>query len=371
MVSQLAANKRVLDIACGTGRGAGFLARVATEVTGVDERLEKIATAKRNYRAPNVTFRHGSYLDIPVADQSVELLVSFDTLEHIRDPRRFFKELQRVMAPTGVLVVSALDRTEYYRRVEQPNPLHTTELHEADFTRLLGGVFKHCAFAKQRLVAGSWMTPKEGSAEHSLWTFRPSGDTVEVESGVSGGLYTIAVCSDRPLPPIRFGLFEDGEYSGDVWDLLDRYETPANIMTCLEAHDSQVRELEERLARQTSDLLDAQWEVMTARATVVGELKNGASASERIRDLEEDLEIAATERDQLRDMLKSLQLELEKLRAQERAAAETAAPAARDADSSAEAAPEVPESARSGQRTRVRRKTGSSSAGQSTDHGNA
>lgn len=370
MASQLAGNKRVLDIACGDGRGAGFLAGVATEVTGVDERLKKIATAKRNYRGANLKFLHGSHADIPVENHSVELLVSFDTIEHIRDPRLFLKELKRVLVPGGVLVTSALDRTEYYRGVEQPNPLHKTELDEAEFTRLLGGMFKHCSFAKQRLVAGSWMTPKEGLAERSLWTYRPSGDAVEVESGAIGGLYTIAVCSNRPLPPLRFGLFEDGDYSADVWDLLEHYDTPANIMTCLAAHDAQVRQLEERLARQTSDLLDAQWEVMTARSTIVGELKNGASASERIRDLEEDLEIAATERDQLRDMLKSLQLELEKLRAQERAA-ETAALAARNADSSAEAAPEVPESARSGKRTRVPRKTGSSSTGKTTDRGNA
>src|ERR1700716_1400845 len=74
----LAKGKRVLDIACGEGYGANLLAHVAAEVIGVDIDAATIAHAKNAYRHRNLSFLKGSCTEIPCADQSMDLVASFE-----------------------------------------------------------------------------------------------------------------------------------------------------------------------------------------------------------------------------------------------------------------------------------------------------
>src|SRR5437764_12696872 len=74
----LAKEKRVLDIACGEGYGANLLAAVSAHVIGVDIDASVIHHAKHTYRKENLSFRQGSCLQIPVDDQTVDLVVSFE-----------------------------------------------------------------------------------------------------------------------------------------------------------------------------------------------------------------------------------------------------------------------------------------------------
>ena len=82
---------------------------------------------------------------------------------------------------------------------------------------------------KQRLVTGSWIAPDEPAAQVSTATFRGWFDGIDIEDGVYRGLYSLAVCSDEPLPPFSFGMFENHRDSAETWNLLDTFETPAQI----------------------------------------------------------------------------------------------------------------------------------------------
>ena len=75
-------NKDVLDIASGEGYGSAMLARNAKTVIGVDISEDAIAHATARYAAKNLEFRAGNAAKIPLEDASVDVVVSFETIEH-------------------------------------------------------------------------------------------------------------------------------------------------------------------------------------------------------------------------------------------------------------------------------------------------
>src|ERR1700694_2221819 len=80
--SQLVSGKAVLDIACGEGYGSALLAKSARRVIGVDIAERAVEHAKQRYQAENLEFATGSCAAIPLGDGAVDVVVSFETIEH-------------------------------------------------------------------------------------------------------------------------------------------------------------------------------------------------------------------------------------------------------------------------------------------------
>jgi len=53
---------------------------------------------------------------LPFADGAFDLVVSFETIEHIRPQREFLAEVRRVLAPEGMLLISSPNKAEYTDR---------------------------------------------------------------------------------------------------------------------------------------------------------------------------------------------------------------------------------------------------------------
>lgn len=68
LACELAADKIVLDIACGDGYGAAMLAKHAVDVTGVDIDSPTVERARSKYKANNLRFLQGSATAIPMED---------------------------------------------------------------------------------------------------------------------------------------------------------------------------------------------------------------------------------------------------------------------------------------------------------------
>jgi SAM-dependent methyltransferase len=131
----LCEGKEVLDAGCGVGYGTAFLAMRARRVLGVDVDPEAIAYASGRYAAPNVEFRVGDVAALELEDASVDVVCSFETIEHLPDRDAFLAEVTRVLRPGGTFVVST---PRAARTVERPeNPFHAVELSAADFEALL------------------------------------------------------------------------------------------------------------------------------------------------------------------------------------------------------------------------------------------
>ena len=78
----------VLDVASGEGYGSSILANIARSVIGVDVDPVAIAHARTAYSEVNLRFAQGSALDLPLGDASVDIVVSFETLEYVREHAR-------------------------------------------------------------------------------------------------------------------------------------------------------------------------------------------------------------------------------------------------------------------------------------------
>jgi SAM-dependent methyltransferase len=92
-----------LDLGCGMGAMMPTLKEVASEVLGTDISQESLAHCQaRGF--PN-TFRAKGH-EIPIADNSLDLIVALDTLEHIPQERETLTECFRMLRPGGILMIS-------------------------------------------------------------------------------------------------------------------------------------------------------------------------------------------------------------------------------------------------------------------------
>jgi SAM-dependent methyltransferase len=101
-----------LDAACGTGRFAEFLARRGHRVIGVDSSPDMLAYARR--RVPDGEFHVGELDQLPLPDDSVDVVVCALALEHL-PLQPAFAEFARVLRPGGDLVISDLHHEQVTR----------------------------------------------------------------------------------------------------------------------------------------------------------------------------------------------------------------------------------------------------------------
>jgi SAM-dependent methyltransferase len=168
-----AAGRSVVDVACGEGYGAALLAGDAARVLGVDVSDHAIAHAKKRYAGlANLRFERASCTALPLADASVDVAVSFETLEHIAEQEAFLDELARVLRPDGTLVLSCPNRIEYRDKRGFENPFHVKELCREELAALLAPRFPSSAWYGQRQTFFSVIAPEERAR---------AGEVVEVE----------------------------------------------------------------------------------------------------------------------------------------------------------------------------------------------
>lgn len=126
--------KRVLDIACGTGIGTSYLLKAgAQSCVGLDIDERAIAYARTLY--PGCTFSVSDALQISLRDCSVDVVVSFETIEHVSDQVRFLMECHRVLRPEGLLICSTPNKKVYQWLGN--NPFHVREFTLNEFKALL------------------------------------------------------------------------------------------------------------------------------------------------------------------------------------------------------------------------------------------
>lgn len=152
---------RVLDCACGTGYGCRVLARKAGQVVGIDISPTAIAYCRERNAAPNVEYLRGSAEALKLPRASVDVFVSFETIEHIPHPDRLVREAGRVLKPGGKFVVSTPNRiVSGLRSGQKPgNPFHLREWSLLEFDRVLRAVFPKVEHYGQRIRSRNPLHP--------------------------------------------------------------------------------------------------------------------------------------------------------------------------------------------------------------------
>ena len=139
----------VLDIACGLGYGSTILAAEtgAQRVIGIDNSPYAIDYADANFGAgyPATDFRLGDVMELgSLADNSIDVAVSFETLEHLPDPEAFLVQLARLIRPGGRAAFSVPnDWTD--ESGKDPNPYH---FHAYDWHRFHEQINRHFVMEK-------------------------------------------------------------------------------------------------------------------------------------------------------------------------------------------------------------------------------
>lgn len=155
--------KRVLDVACGEGYGAAALLRAgASSVIGIDINERVCMHARARY---DLDARVGTAENLPLADHSVDVIVSFETIEHVPSPSRFLDECGRVLIPGGSLVVSTPNKEVYSAPGAKANPYHCSEMTEDEFVATLRHRFRSVRVYTQRPMTAAIWSPRIFAAE--------------------------------------------------------------------------------------------------------------------------------------------------------------------------------------------------------------
>ncbi|MCH8478228.1 MAG: class I SAM-dependent methyltransferase [Wenzhouxiangella sp.] len=213
--SRLVAGRRVVDAACGEGYGSAMLSQRAASVIGVDIDPEAVAHGQRRYQADNLAFRCADCTDLPLADDSADVVVSFETLEHLAAQDELLAEFRRVLRPEGFLLISSPDRKTYSDATGYANPYHVRELYRSEFEDLLARHFPAWRLFGQKLmfVSSIWALAGSGSAE---WLTADGTRLEESQRPAYPPLYFLAVAaaSEALFPDIaQSSLFGDRQES--------------------------------------------------------------------------------------------------------------------------------------------------------------
>lgn len=144
----------VLDAACGLGYGAAVLSRLSDlgRAVGIDSDPAAVRYAQANFGPtdPRCEFRVGDCQDLSaIPDASIDMVVSFETLEHIADPERFLAHVRRVLRPGGRFIASVPNEWTDQSGAD-PNPHH---LHVYTWDRLAAEVMLEGGLILERACA--------------------------------------------------------------------------------------------------------------------------------------------------------------------------------------------------------------------------
>jgi len=104
----------VLDVACGTGAVCATVARRVGRqgrVVGIDFSPRMLARArKRRRRFPQIEFREGDALDLPVGDAEFDAATIAFGMRNLPDYRSGFREMARAVRPGGIVACLEISR---------------------------------------------------------------------------------------------------------------------------------------------------------------------------------------------------------------------------------------------------------------------
>ena len=162
---------RVVDLGCGPGTNifdvydvcAGF-ERVQWFGLDLNQRETAMAAQRSHFRVEErgmqgIHFMAGDIFKLPFADNSIDILISSEVVEHLPDPVPALAEMQRVLKPGG------------YAMVTTPNPRNLPEMLGYAMDKITGGAFKKFYWKGQDEVSAPPLSAEVGFGHVSVHPF--------------------------------------------------------------------------------------------------------------------------------------------------------------------------------------------------------
>lgn len=104
---------RVLDIGCGGGLACEFLAQQGAIVSGIDLSVNSIHVAREHAQQNHlqIEYRAGIAEELPYKDETFDVVMSFDVLEHVYDWQKVISEVYRVLNNQGLFLFDTINKT--------------------------------------------------------------------------------------------------------------------------------------------------------------------------------------------------------------------------------------------------------------------
>jgi len=270
--ARYAAEKSVLDIACGSGYGTAQFARQAAVAVGIDICFDPLKFAREHDTAGH--YAQASATALPFRDHSFDVVTAFEAIEHLRDWRALLSETRRVVRPDGLFFISTPNRLYYAesRAHNGPNPFHVHEFEFEEFRDALAEFFPHVTFFLQNWNPSISFTAVAEREEYAHALIAAADGSPPADAH-----FFLAICSTRSRPEVSPFVFVPSaanqlrEREKHI-QLLERElqqnrewlaAATADRNRLIEIHEEQKQQLEEhnRWAQQ----LDRDWKSALAR----------------------------------------------------------------------------------------------------------
>ena len=214
--SRVVAGKDVLDAGCGVGYGIEILASAeAARVTGVDIDLAAVEEARSRFSERAGAIVQGDLHDLQLADDSFDVIVCFETIEHLENAERALAEFRRVLRPDGLLLVSSPNPDVY----PSGNEHHLHEYRPTELAAAVGEHFSYVTSYRQHAWLASVIEPAVDDVRRTTvgewrepWEIRR---TATLEPG--GETFGIIVAGDARLPVFADVVALGSTFEVDWW----------------------------------------------------------------------------------------------------------------------------------------------------------
>lgn len=189
-------DRDVLDVASGEGYGTAQLAQVARYVVGIERAGATARNAAANFPRSNLRFIQSDARSLPLTDASVDVVTSFETIEHFDRQEAFVAEVRRVLRPDGCFIVSTPDRDVYSPPGAPLNPFHVREFNRDEYLDLLHHHFRYVSLIRQRPLLASVLIPEEPASVSPQIFERADEQMFSSETRLLNAPYLIAIASE-------------------------------------------------------------------------------------------------------------------------------------------------------------------------------
>ena len=103
--------KDVLEVACGSGIGLGYLAQAAKRVVGGDIDEKNVRLARRFYGSrENIFVELMDAHDLPFEAETFDVVLLFEAIYYLKSPSKFVAEARRVLKNRGLLIMCTVNK---------------------------------------------------------------------------------------------------------------------------------------------------------------------------------------------------------------------------------------------------------------------
>ncbi|MFH1563837.1 MAG: class I SAM-dependent methyltransferase [Nitrospirota bacterium] len=109
--SSFCEDKNVLEVACGSGQGLGYLGKKAKKVIGVDIDKKLLEITKRHYDGRDkIRLMQADAQQLPFKNKSFDIVILYEAIYYLPYPERFIEESYRILTDEGILLICTANK---------------------------------------------------------------------------------------------------------------------------------------------------------------------------------------------------------------------------------------------------------------------